>query len=152
MNKHQFLSRLLTTSNRVRTHKGQECPICKEEFNTSPSFKNENTEVQIRLPCNPMHTVGSTCIATWLRDHNTCPICRCEFFPAETRKPEVIEDLYIVDIESDDEGSARGDESEDEDFRYENGETDAEDENMSDEEESASEEDEDGDRRDRAGR
>lgn len=38
-------------------------------------------ECEIRLPCNPNHTFGSACIATWLKSNNNCPICRHEFFP-----------------------------------------------------------------------
>ena len=41
-------------------------------------------ECPIRLPCT--HLVGSYCIAVWLRDNNTCPVCRCEFFPTQPRQ------------------------------------------------------------------
>lgn len=135
MNKSKFLSQLLRAKNSVQADNGQECLICREEYSTSTS------EVQIRLPCNSKHTVGSSCIATWLRDHNNCPMSRHEFFPAEKSQSEVIEDLY-VDLASDDDISDRGEDS-DGDFRYEGGDTDFEDENMSENDGSASEEDED---------
>lgn len=40
-------------------------------------------EYAIRLPCN--HIVGSGCITQWLHSNNTCPLCRCVFFPAQSR-------------------------------------------------------------------
>ena len=40
-------------------------------------------ECLIRLPCS--HLIGSHCIATWLHDNNTCPVCRRVFFPAQPR-------------------------------------------------------------------
>ena len=61
--------------------------------------------------------------------------------PAKNTKSERIEDMYIG-FESDDDISVWGEESHDEDFRYERGATDEEDENTSDDEDSGSEEDE----------
>ena len=136
MNKKQFLSRLMRRDNHVEADKGQECLICKEEFGMSST---NSKEVQIRLPCNAKHTVGSKCIATWLKDHNTCPICRYEFFPAEEK--EKLVDLYL-DFLSDDDTSDPGEDS-DEDFDYEEEDANAEDENMSEENESTSDEDDD---------
>lgn len=49
---------------------------------TLPLFRSSDTgviECQIRLPCN--HTLGSACIATWLKSNNTCPVCRHVLFP-----------------------------------------------------------------------
>lgn len=40
-------------------------------------------ELLIRLPCG--HVVGSGCIARWLKEDNSCPFCRREFFPAWPR-------------------------------------------------------------------
>lgn len=48
-------------------------------------------ECEIRLPCNSKHTFGSACIATWLEQNNTCPMCRTELFP-------------MSDYDSDDDG------------------------------------------------
>lgn len=51
---------------------------------TLSAFRSPETgiiECEIRLPCNPKHTLGSACIAKWLKSHNSCPICRHEFFP-----------------------------------------------------------------------
>lgn len=141
--KNKFLAQLLRKENIVPIQhidgEQQECLICKEEY---------GAETQIRLPCNPKHTVGSNCIAVWLKDHNTCPVCRCEFFPAEggeagrgeSRRLFPLErwgNLFL-DEDDDEEGGVDGDED-DEDFVDEGGDADEEDENMS------SDEDGDGD-------
>ncbi len=55
-------------------------------------FRSSETgiiECQIRLPCNPNHVFGSACIATWLKSHNTCPMCRHALFP---KRQETTED------------------------------------------------------------
>lgn len=140
MNRKLFLSRLLRLENTVQAAKGQDCLICKEEYRASPSI-SETSEVQIRLPCHQKHTVGSNCITTWLKDHNTCPVCRYEFFPAEKTDAERPEILYLG-LEDDDDISDLGETSDDEDFVYEAGDTCDEDENMSDEDEITSDEDE----------
>lgn len=144
MNRIQFLSQLLRKENSVQASEGQECMICKEEYGTSWA-EIETVERQIRLPCNSNHTVGSDCIATWLQAHNTCPVCRYEFFPAEKREAERSEALYI-DFLVDDASDEGDDTDDDEDFVDEGGETNEEDENMSDEDEITSDDDsQDGD-------
>ena len=114
----------------MKATKGQECLICKEEYGARSS-ETETTERQIRLPCNANHMVGSNCISIWLQDHNTCPICRYIFFPAEKTKSERPAAVY-VDFVDDDDTSDPGQTSDDEDFMYEEGDIDEEDENMSD--------------------
>ena len=141
MNKKNFLSRLLRKENTVKAAKNQECLICKEEYSASRS-RSEISEVQVRLPCHQKHTVGSNCITIWLKDHNTCPVCRYEFFPAEKTNSERTDDLY-VDLEDDDDTSDLGETSDDEDFLYDGGDTNDEDENMSDDDEVTSDDDED---------
>ena len=54
----------------------------------------------MRLPCN--HTVGSACIAIWLKTNNTCPVCRHEFFPAQ---PRPFLEHGIMDGQEDDEAA-----------------------------------------------
>ena len=75
----EYLNRLLSTPE----HRVQgECVICLEPYNTL----NTTTgiiEVEVRLSCG--HTVGSACIVTWLRDNNSCPLCRETFFPRQPR-------------------------------------------------------------------
>ena len=51
-------------------------------------------EWEIRLPCG--HSVGSSCIVTWLRDNNSCPACRKTFFPAQPR-PYLEHGIFEVD-------------------------------------------------------
>lgn len=112
---------------------GQECLICKEEYGTRPS-DTETVERQIHLPCNRKHTVGSSCIVAWLSAHNTCPICRHEFFPAERSRSERPEPQYIEFLDDEDVTDV-GEDSDDGEFFDESGDTDFEDENMSDEDE-----------------
>jgi E3 ubiquitin-protein ligase RNF115/126 len=45
---------------------GKECPVCQE------SFKDED-EVTC-MPCN--HLYHEECLVTWLKMHNSCPVCR----------------------------------------------------------------------------
>ena len=76
-----FLHELLQACN-IEKIEGERCGICLEEFDTL-SRETGTIEVATRLPCN--HIVGSACIATWLKDNNTCPICRRVFFEAQPR-------------------------------------------------------------------
>lgn len=83
-----FLNVLLQKSN-VVCLEGEQCGICLEEYNTT-SRESGAIEAAIRLPCN--HIIGSVCIATWLIDNNTCPICRREFFHVQQR-PDLDQDI-----------------------------------------------------------
>ena len=56
-------------------------------------------ELQVRLPCS--HIIGSGCIAIWLKDNRSCPICRREFFPAQQQPYP--EDDMVWDQEEEDE-------------------------------------------------
>ena len=76
-----FLQNLLQQHKSIQ-NEDQRCAICSEAYGTI-SLENGTLEVEMRLPCN--HTVGSACIAQWLKDRNSCPICRREFFPAQPR-------------------------------------------------------------------
>ena len=58
------------------------CMICLEEYGTHLN-SNGSIELAVRLPCT--HHIGSSCIETWLSEHNTCPYCRTTFF--QTTKP-----------------------------------------------------------------
>ena len=87
----EYLNRLLSTpENRVQ----EECVICREPYGTL-NTETGIIEAEIRLSCG--HTVGSACIVTWLRDNNTCPHCRKEFFP---RQPRPYLEHGIMDIGS----------------------------------------------------
>lgn len=45
---------------------GEQCPICQNEM--------ELGEIVIELRCR--HVYHEECISFWLRDENTCPICK----------------------------------------------------------------------------
>lgn len=80
----QFLNQLFQLENTVQIDEleGPTCMICLEPYGTfNPS--TGATELRVRLPCG--HFVGSVCIATWLRDKNSCHCCRKTFFPAQPR-------------------------------------------------------------------
>ena len=100
----EFLNQLLRMENRVQnTHEEEErCSICLEEYGTL-SRETGTIEVEVRLPCN--HCTGSACIATWLKNHNSCPICRREFFkaqPMDDGEEDEDDDLDEDEIDADD--------------------------------------------------
>jgi Ring finger domain len=59
----------------------KECTICNEAVKTTA----------IRLPCS--HVYHSVCITQWLKDHDTCPLCRfslptlCHFTTPRSKLP-----------------------------------------------------------------
>ncbi|KAL3532524.1 hypothetical protein ACH5RR_006045 [Cinchona calisaya] len=65
-NQNQLLSEMPT----VETF--GECIVCMESFESSVGGK--------QVPCG--HVFHSTCIARWLSDHNSCPLCRSIVFSA----------------------------------------------------------------------
>ena len=79
-----FLNQLLNNpENRVQSENGEKCIICLEEYDTlNPT--TGNVECQIRLPCN--HSIGSSCLVTWLRAGNNCPVYRAVFFSTRARQ------------------------------------------------------------------
>ena len=50
----------------------QHCSICHEEFESQSS--DSRPEHAVKLQCS--HIFGSECIKTWVRSHNSCPVCR----------------------------------------------------------------------------
>lgn len=92
MDRQTFLAKLLESKNTIPVGKGwQHCHICKEKF-VDHSDGAEEPEKQVHLPCHKKHTMGTACIIKWLEQHNTCPLCREELFPAE-----------VAELDSDDE-------------------------------------------------
>ena len=77
-----FLADVLTIENSIQSDSSQPCCICLQNFGTMSS-ETGVVEYGVRLPCS--HYVGSSCIATWLSSHNTCPVCRHSFFSAQPR-------------------------------------------------------------------
>lgn len=80
----EFLKQLLQIENTVQIgeHRAATCMICLEAYGTLNSTTG-TVELPVRLPCS--HRVGTVCIATWLRNNNSCPACRATFFPAPPR-------------------------------------------------------------------
>ena len=72
----QFLRMESSDKLRMEADADEECAICHDMYSSPTS-----AEYKIQLPCCGKHTMGSKCIETWLREHNTCPLCRQEFFP-----------------------------------------------------------------------
>ena len=67
----------------MQSENGEKCIICLEEYDTlNPT--TGNMECQIRLPCN--HRIGSSCLVTWLRTGNNCPVWRAVFFGTGARQ------------------------------------------------------------------
>ncbi len=56
----------------------QDCHICKEPFENPGPHTSDNIEVPVKLPCT--HIMGSSCLAAWLENHKTCPMCRVVLF------------------------------------------------------------------------
>jgi RNA polymerase subunit RPABC4/transcription elongation factor Spt4 len=55
-----------TLHHRKNLKAGEQCPICQNEM--------ELGEVVIDLKCK--HAYHEECISFWLKDENTCPICK----------------------------------------------------------------------------
>ena len=52
----------------------QICSICFESMQSGDRILFNNTEIPVLLSCN--HVFGRDCIMHWLREHQTCPMCR----------------------------------------------------------------------------
>ncbi|KAL8823702.1 MAG: hypothetical protein Q9191_005625 [Dirinaria sp. TL-2023a] len=59
----------------------QQCSICLTAYGPPTTSTENPPEQPRRLPCS--HVFGAKCLATWLRDRNTCPLCRVVLFPRE---------------------------------------------------------------------
>ena len=101
------------------------CVVCLREIgimNRDTGF----TESRLRLPC--AHIIGSGCLITWLKESNTCPICRREFFPAQP--PPDLENGPREGRE--DQGQERGDDANEEEEEEEDEEEEEEEEEEED--------------------
>ena len=118
-----FLNQMLQDPNNVQPN--GDCVICMEETGKA-NRETGSIELQLRLRCS--HVIGSGCLLTWLKEHNSCPMCRREVFPP---KPRLHPHLVWLDSESDIGSESDSDSDFDEDF---------DEEQSSDEEESNDEE------------
>jgi E3 ubiquitin-protein ligase ATL6/9/15/31/42/55 len=57
------------------------CPICLSDFTCTGPVK-DRIRVTIRY-CK--HTFHSGCLATWLQEYATCPMCRAKLFPRKEK-------------------------------------------------------------------
>ena len=92
----EFCRALFQTSNVVPSSdtEDQNCVICLEKTGEM-SRETGLVDLQVRLPCR--HSVGSGCIAVWLKTQNSCPLCRRVFFPID--EEEYPEDFNVQDQE-----------------------------------------------------
>ena len=93
----EFLAKILKIENSLKSSSGQPCCICLQDFGTL-SPETGVIECGVALPCC-IASVGSSCIATWLRSNNTCPVCRHVFFPAQPRP--YLEHGIMADLDPD---------------------------------------------------
>ncbi|KIW04296.1 uncharacterized protein PV09_04592 [Verruconis gallopava] len=66
--------------------KGEECPICANEFLDDPY------PLVVRLPCHPDHKFDLECIQTWLTLRTTCPLDRKVLLKKKEPPPKVDDD------------------------------------------------------------
>ena len=53
--------------------KQEECPVCQDKFKDAEAG---NVSQGVQLPCS--HIYHKACIIEWIKQHNTCPVCRAE--------------------------------------------------------------------------
>lgn len=76
-----LLSKLYTNDSKNEPHicirdQVRECSICQERF--------EEGETVMKLHCR--HMYHADCVQSWLKDHNTCPLCRVEMPRGEPKE------------------------------------------------------------------
>lgn len=93
----EFLAKILKLENKPKSGSDEPCCICLQAFGTL-STETGVIECGVALPCC-IASVGSSCIATWCRTNNTCPVCRHVFFPAQPRP--YLEHGIMTDLDPD---------------------------------------------------
>ena len=86
-----FLHQLLASQDLLDSGDNDRCFVCLQTYGTLTDSGAIEREVQ--LLCN--HSLGSMCIATWLKASVNCPICRKELFPDQSHREfeeETVED------------------------------------------------------------
>jgi hypothetical protein len=56
------------------------CIICLEQLAITPSPNPDPVPEAAVLINKCGHVFGRNCLTEWMREHNTCPVCRVEFF------------------------------------------------------------------------
>lgn len=109
----QLLDQIITIGNvvtaslvasllQVRSDSDHSCCICLQEIGTL-SPETGIIEHETRLPRS--HLIGSACIARWLNSNNTCPVCRQEFFPAESQPDLEYDDMPAIQYDDEEIGT-----------------------------------------------
>jgi hypothetical protein len=63
------------------------CPICLEPFPLSVEQEENKEKVSVRqMPCN--HIFCESCLFQWLRQNNSCPLCRKEIEETEVQQSD----------------------------------------------------------------
>jgi E3 ubiquitin-protein ligase AIP2 len=66
---------------------GAQCSVCREELRVGDTAQ--------RMPCSAAHVFHPACLAPWLAEHASCPVCRAELptddWRHEERKAKEIE-------------------------------------------------------------
>jgi E3 ubiquitin-protein ligase RNF115/126 len=62
--------------NNLQEYGDKECSVCKENYILNDTIS--------KLPCE--HLFHNECSVTWLKMHNTCPVCRKELKEEECSK------------------------------------------------------------------
>lgn len=80
------------TAERLAQLGGEEvqCSVCRDEL-------VEGAEVQI-MPCSAHHVYHPDCLAPWLAQHNSCPVCRHEL-PTDDQKYETAKERAAAEAE-----------------------------------------------------
>lgn len=72
------------------TKEGANCPICLENMG--------RTTTTTTSMCH--HSFHRTCLASWLQQHNTCPLCRCQCTTAMATMPYRIGQTYQIKMKN----------------------------------------------------
>lgn len=112
----QFLKGCLLTST---TTDEEPCSICLEEYEVAPTVTVTGVEQESHLwhtlcqtpSCG--HKFGFSCLFTWAKEHNTCPMCRQEMYQQEEEEEtnramqeELMTDIDFGDLEEEEEDLA----------------------------------------------
>lgn len=90
----QFLESLDRVSAQEASKEIADCPIC------TTAFAEQKHPLIVRLPCEAQHKFGLKfrghlfdyeCVAPWLKEHLTCPMCRFDVSTASEKRRKRLE-------------------------------------------------------------